>query len=120
MVPKVFEPLKFYCIFVLQGFRPEDKDKDTDQIVLKMARDLNADMKLEDINRSRRVGKAHNGRARAVLLKFSTCRAHRNLFSKRVDIRNSQNWSGLFLIEDFPVPMTTGSMREILQTQNTR
>ena len=79
---------------------PEDKDEDTDQIVLKMARDLNNDMKLEDIDRSHRVGKAHTGRARAILVKFSTYRARRNLYSKRMELRNSQNWSGIFINED--------------------
>lgn len=79
---------------------PEDKDEDTDGIVLKMARDLNADLRLEDIDRSHRVGKVQAGRARAVLVKFSTYRARRNLYSRRLDLRNSQNWSGIFINED--------------------
>lgn len=79
---------------------PEDKDEDTNQIVLKMARDLNVDMKLEDIDRSHRVGKAHFGRARAILVTFSTYRARRNLYSKRMEFHNSQNWSGIFINED--------------------
>lgn len=83
----------------ITGF-PEEKDEDTDELILNMARELNVEMNLSDIDRSHRVGKVHVGRSRAILVKFSTYRARRNLFSKRMDLREIENLAGIFINED--------------------
>lgn len=83
--------------------RSETNNEDTDKIVLDMARDLDIQLTLADIDRTHRVGKVRDGRKRAILVKFATYRARRNLYSKRMELRNKPQWQGTYINEDLTV-----------------
>ena len=81
---------------------PEDKDKaeDTDDIVMKLSGDLGVLLSPADIDRSHRVGVPRSGRNRAILVKFATYRARHSLYSKRMDLRKTDEWKNTFINED--------------------
>ena len=78
----------------------ENKDENTDDIVLKLAIDLGVYLNPADIDRSHRVGAPRAGRKRAVLVKFATYRGRHSLFAKRMDIRDNEDWKTTFINED--------------------
>lgn len=79
---------------------PESSNEETDKIVLDMAHDLDVQLNLADIDRTHRVGRIREGRKRAILVKFSTYRARRSLYSKRMELRDKAQWQGTYVNED--------------------
>ena len=78
----------------------ESSEEDTDRIILNIAKDLEADITLNDIDRSHRVGKSRNGRPRAIIVKFTSYRARRALYSKRMNLRHLNAGRNVFVNED--------------------
>lgn len=78
----------------------EENNEDTDRIVQNMARDLNVNLTLADIDRSHRVGKPRVGHQRPIIVKFATYRARQSLYMKRLDLRDKDSWSNVFVNED--------------------
>lgn len=68
---------------------PESNDESTDQLVLKVARDIDVPMKLSDIDRSHRVGKPGGQHPRAVLCKFVSYAVRRQFIAKRRQLKGS-------------------------------
>lgn len=79
----------------------EDPGEDTDEIVLKMAADLGADIQINDIDRSHRVGKRRSDRVkpREMIVKFATFRTRQKLYKLRTSLKN-KGYNGVFLNED--------------------
>ena len=78
----------------------EENNEDTDRIVLNMARDLNANLSLADLDRSHRVGKPKVGHERPIIVKFATYRARQSLYLKRLDLLAKDGWKNVFINED--------------------
>ena len=78
----------------------ESTEEDTNQIVLNIARDLEAGITPNDIDRSHRVGKPMKQRPRAIIVKFTSYRARRALYSKRMNLRHTNAGRNVFINED--------------------
>ena len=78
----------------------ESSNEETDKLVLHMAYDLDVQLNLADIDRTHRVGRIREGHKRAILVKFSTYRARRSLYSKRLELRDKVQWQGTYINED--------------------
>lgn len=94
----------------IAGF-PEVANEDTDDIVLKIAQELDTPISPSDIDRSHRIGKivdqGRGGRStrgkqrhRDILVKFATYNARQRLFLKRKELRDMDDMKHLFLNED--------------------
>ena len=79
----------------------------TDNIVLDLATAIDADIKLEDIDRSRRLGKPKScdssddtpARLRDIIVKFSTYRARQKVYKARA-LTKQRGYKGIFINED--------------------
>ena len=78
----------------------ESGEKDTDRIIKNIARDLDADITLNDTDRSYRVGKSRNGHPRAIVVKFTSYSARHAFYSKRMDLRHLNAGRNIFIKED--------------------
>lgn len=81
----------------------EENAEDTDAIVLDIARAIGSDIDINEIDRSHRVGKPKAGKAREIIIKFSTYRARQKLYSKRTALKDA-GYRGVFLNEDLTKP----------------
>ena len=87
------------------GYKERDNEN-TDEIVLKIAKGLKADVKIEDLDRSHRVGRPrephHNSdepiKPREIIVKFSHTKARMELLRARAILR--KNRSDIFINED--------------------
>lgn len=90
---------------------PEVANENTDEIVIKLAQELDASISPADIDRSHRVGKlvdqGRGGRStsgtqrhRDILVKFATYNARQRLFMKRRELRDKDTMKHIFLNED--------------------
>ena len=73
--------------------------EDTDKIVMDRADAVSADISLDDIDRSHRVGKHKPGKTRDIIIKFATYRARQKFYSKRKGLKDA-GYAGVFLNED--------------------
>ena len=86
---------------------PENNDEVTDNIVLDLATAIDADIKLEDIDRSHRLGKPKSrdssddtpARPRDINIKFSTYRARQKVYKARA-LTKQRGYKGIFINED--------------------
>ena len=78
----------------------ESGEEDTDRIIKNIARDLDADITLNDTVKSHRVGKSRNGRPPAIVVKFTSYRARHAFYSKRMDLRHLNAGRNVFINED--------------------
>ena len=86
---------------------PENNDEVTDNIVLDLATAIDADIKLEDIDRSHRLGKPKSrdssddtpARPRDIIVKFSIYRARQKVYKARA-LTKQRGYKGIFINED--------------------
>ncbi|KAH3785049.1 hypothetical protein DPMN_163132 [Dreissena polymorpha] len=81
---------------------PEARDEDTDNIIVTMAKDLGAELSIDEIDRSQRVGtpKYPGQRARDIIVKFVSYRARQQkLYSMRSRAKHSDRYKGKFINE---------------------
>ena len=78
----------------------ETADENTDRIVLYIGNTIDADLTMEAIDRSHRVGKPVVRKTRDILVKFVTYRARKSLYTMRKHLKGSE-YDGVFLNEDF-------------------
>ena len=78
---------------------PEDEAENTDVYVIDLSRAIDADVTLEDIDRSHRVGPIKDGRKRDIIVKFTSYRARRKLYTARTKTREC-GYMGVFINED--------------------
>ena len=80
---------------------PEETGENTDNLVLKIADDIEADVRPQDIDRSHRVGNTKRKKAtpREIIVKFSTYRARANLYRQRT-LMKERGHEGEFINED--------------------
>lgn len=80
---------------------PESNAESTDEIVLKMAADIGTDLRIEEIDRSHRVGKfdPSRSRPREIIVKFTSYRARQKLLKMRSALKDN-GYVGVFLNED--------------------
>lgn len=95
---------------------PESEQENTDEIILKIARDLGVELEKSEIDRSHRVGRhltqgpiigrtaKASRRHRDILVKFATYNARQRLFSKRKELRDSMTTKNVFINEDLTKP----------------
>ncbi|KAJ8318403.1 hypothetical protein KUTeg_003494 [Tegillarca granosa] len=67
----------------------ENKDENTNEIVLDIAKRANLDITLSDIDRSHRVGPPNMGRNRQIIVKFTNYRAKYKLMKSRKHFKRS-------------------------------
>ena len=85
----------------------EINDEVNDNIVLDLATAIDADIKLEDIDRSHRLGKPKfrdssddtPARPRDIIIKFSTYRARQKVYKARA-LTKQRGYKGIFINED--------------------
>ena len=79
---------------------PETPDENTDNIVLAIANDIESDIRLQDIDRSHRIGNPKKKRStqREIIVKFSTYRARAN-FHKQRTLMKERGHEGEFINE---------------------
>ena len=78
---------------------PEGLGEDTDEQVLDLARDIDVDISLNDIDRSNRVGKPRTDKPRDIIVKFATYCARRKMYKARPTTKDRGS-KGVFLNED--------------------
>lgn len=79
----------------------ETEQENTDSIVLSLAREIDSDIRPEDIDRSHRIGnpKKKRSKPREIIIKFSTYRARNNFFKRRT-LMKERGHVGQFINED--------------------
>ena len=81
----------------------EETGENTDRIVLDIARAIGSDIDINEIDRSHGVGKPKVGKAREIIIKFSTYRARQKLYTNRTSLKDA-GYKGVFLNEDLTKP----------------
>ncbi|MEW8561036.1 MAG: hypothetical protein AB2541_02990, partial [Candidatus Thiodiazotropha sp.] len=84
----------------VSGIREVDSES-TDDIVLKLAADIDCDLQLSDIDRSHRVGKPglNRSKPRDIIVKFVSYRSRQKLYKLRSALKD-RGYRGTFLNED--------------------
>ena len=80
----------------------EDPNENSDDIVLQLASDIGSPIKLEDIDRSHRVGNPNSTRRkvpRDIIVKFATYRTRAYFYKARTNLKTSGH-EGVFVNED--------------------
>ena len=88
----------------------EKEGENTDEIMLKLASELNVSIGSSDIDRSHRVGRVENTRRdgsskpkrqhRDIIVKFATYNARQKLYSMRKELRYTEDMKSIFFNED--------------------
>lgn len=80
----------------------ESADESTDNVVLDLAKAINANISLDDIDRSHRVGKLDAGKKRDIIVKFATYRSRYKLMSQRklIKVTEVEAFKRVFLNDD--------------------
>ena len=79
---------------------PENQSENTDVYVIDFTRAIDAEVTLDDIERSHRVGKRRDsGRPRDIIVKFSSYRARRKVYGARTKTKDS-GYRGVYINED--------------------
>ena len=87
----------------LRIFNPawkEQKDEDTDQLILTLANKLNVDLQAWEISRSHRVGVPQEGKVRPVLVKFIGYQSRQKLFKARRLLKDKPALKNVYINED--------------------
>ena len=87
---------------------PEDSSENTDVYVIDMARAIDVEVKLDEIERSHRVGPMKAGRPRDIIVKFTSYRVRRKVYGERTKAK-VRGYAGVFINEDL-----TKSRKELL------
>lgn len=74
----------------------EENDEDTDEIALKVAKDIGVDLSVTDIDRSHRVGRKNEDRPRPIIVKFCSYRQRHKMYQNKKLLKGS----GVTLRED--------------------
>lgn len=82
----------------IAGIR-EEPNESTDNLIMQLAQKLNAPLKIDEIDRSHRVGPPTKMK-RDIIVKFVSYRARQKLFSLRKDLRGNPETNGIFFNED--------------------
>ena len=82
---------------------PENIEKSTDEYVCDLARAVDVDIRIEDIDRSHRLGRSSSaaderGKPRDIIVKFVSYRARANFYKARV-LTKSKGYRGVFINE---------------------
>ncbi|XP_052259233.1 uncharacterized protein LOC127863649 [Dreissena polymorpha] len=91
---------------------PETEGESTDDIIIKLCKQVNADIKLSDIDRSHRVGKPGHSKSRPIIVKCATYRSRQTLYITRAALK-STGFYGVYLNEDL-----TRKRSQIMYTAN--
>lgn len=80
---------------------PEETGENTDNIVLSIANDIDSEVRLQDIDRSHRIGNPNKRRSttREIIVKFSTYRSRANFYQQRT-LMKERGHEGKFINED--------------------
>ena len=78
---------------------PEVENEVTDDIIMKMASDINVDITLDEIDRSHRIGRPVPTKPRDIIVKLSTFRVSQKLYQARKELK-TQGYIGVFINED--------------------
>lgn len=79
---------------------PENQSENTDVYVIDLTRAIDAEVTLDDIERSHRVGKRRDsGRPRDIIVKFSSYRTRRKVYGARTKTKDS-GYRGVYINED--------------------
>ena len=81
----------------------EDSSENTDVIVIDMARAIDVELSLDEIERSHRVGPVKPGRNRDIIVKFASYRVRRKVYAERVKTKD-RGYTGVFINEDLTKP----------------
>ena len=82
---------------------PENPSENTDVYIIDMARAIDAEVTLDEIERSHRVGPVRPGRCRDIIVKFTSYRVRRKIFGERVKTK-VRGYEGVFINEDLTKP----------------
>lgn len=69
---------------------PENKNEDTDKLVIDVAKRINVDLKLSSIDRSHRVGITRGTTPRPILVKFTSYATRKQIFQSKKLLKNSR------------------------------
>ena len=82
----------------------ETPGEHTDDMVMRLAWELGAELNMDDIDRSHRVGRPIAGKPRPILVKFVSYRPRQNLFQAGINLKKDKNrpshFKGIFINED--------------------
>ena len=83
---------------------PEEEGEDTDGIVLHLARAMDVELNIEEIDRSHRVGKPKNTKTRDIIVKLATFRVRQRLLKDRKNLKTTKygdgRYKGVYVNED--------------------
>ena len=82
---------------------PENPSEDTDGYILSLSRAIGAEVTLDDIERSHRVGPIREGQRRDIIVKFSSYRNRRKVYGARTKTKEC-GYMGVFINEDLTKP----------------
>ena len=83
---------------------PENATENTDTYVVELARAIEADVSIDDIERSHRVGKPRSfGRPRDMIVKFVSYRVRRRVYGARTKTKD-KGYRGVYINEDLTKP----------------
>ena len=75
---------------------PEDDSEDTDDTVLHVARAMDVDLYIEEIDRSHRIGKPKSTKPRDIIVKLATFRVRQRLLKDGKNLKTSLYGDGRF------------------------
>ena len=83
---------------------PEDDSEDTNDTVLQVARAMDVDLNIEEIDRSHRIGKPKTTKPRDIIVKLATFRVRQRLLKDRKNLNTSPydhgRFKGVYVNED--------------------
>ena len=78
-----------------------DSTENTDDVILDIASEIQADIHPKDLDRSHRVGQDPSWTTpKAIIVKFSTYRARDNFYRKRAALKGNLKYPGVYINED--------------------
>ena len=80
----------------------ENTSENTDVLVIDLSRAIGAEISLDDIERSHRVGKPKVGRPRDIIVKFVSYRTRRLVYGARTKTKDC-GYTGVFINEDLTI-----------------
>ena len=98
---------------------PENPLENTDVYVIDMSRAIDAEVTLDDIERSHRVGPLREGKRRDIIVKFSSYRTRRKVYGARTKTKDC-GYMGVFINEDLTKPRnkTLLKARKMVKSKN--
>ena len=83
---------------------PEENNENTDDIVLDVARAMDVNLDVEEIDRSHRIGKPKSTKPRDIIVKLATFRVRQRLLKNRKNLKTSMfdggRFKGVYVNED--------------------